>query len=392
MKEMLYHLNKAFQESKSVTEFTIHYNAFLNSVSSFRNVVYHQVKHLNDYKKLKKEWFDENISYIGILSHARNKIVHDEDIQYSSIYDIKIYYGYKLIDSLNVKGKPVFDFDYLVSLIKTCGLSENTDSSYVRITPRWVSDQYGGIDLIEYAQDAYEHMSKVLKSAHEALDYVGKCSELEYDRFNNQPMDIRTPACFTDYRNRDVWIVIPTGKKYNLSQDFTDFGDFSKEALERYGENKIYKKGVPEVFEEEVRGYVEIAKKIFDKDQYHITLAMLLSEESVQVVELKLENEDIKRIMFIKLADYVRRIKSERVIIIGEGTLKRYEYTDDIKGKEIVYDILMVIGANNKGETYIMINEIDKKYGKRVVGRELKMESMEMPHLYHVLDALTGKD
>lgn len=386
MAEMINHLSSAYLESTTPLDFTVRYNSFLNTIVSFRNVIYHRIKKLPNYDKLQYKWFKKDDIFDKLLN-ARNIIVHEGDIEYSSTYTVRLYDGYRLVNENNETEGYVFNPNYINKALAEHKLKKGSEGVYLRITPKWISEVIGKNDLVEYAQEAYLKMGIILSEVHEELGYTGKCAILKPDVFDDTPMDISSPPCFNDYRNRDIWIVVADNRRLNVSHTpdlHEDMGDIVEQ---RYGNNEVYAGGIPDKLEEEIERYSVEAKKIFERDQYHLTFAIMLSEDKASVAGLKLEDKDIKRIIFISLGDYIKRIKATRVIIIGEATIRRL--IKDTEGdKTAEYDTLMIEGINNKGEMVMKNYIISVVDGRRVAGRAIDMPFEEAPHLEYIREAL----
>jgi hypothetical protein len=200
----------------------------------------------------------------------------------------------------------------------------------LRIRRRWIENTLPDRELLDAVADAYGQLSQLVRDAHRQMGLLGPITTdadtgqqyPEGDRVGRMPCMIG----HEDLRTLNIWLA--TGQPLEFEEAKIEV-DMSKASVpqERYGvdpRDMYANNGEPH---DNARALFSAARRIFEKDGYHVTIFIFLREGKPAAMprELRPEEHGHKYIMMRSLAHEARRIGADAVFLIGESWTAPYD-------------------------------------------------------------------
>ncbi|WP_165190885.1 hypothetical protein [Caulobacter soli] len=262
------------------------------------------------------------------MKDARNKIEKQGDLEAKSFVRAEIIASY-----LNEGPKvevPAKLWDAPIQLVKSIPAdamgAHVRKNGVVRIQRRWIENTLPEHELLDAVATAYGRLSELVADAHAQVGLptgpiVNKETGEEY------PPDLRAgrlPCMIghADARTQDVWLATDIPIEFEVVEKKVKVSDL-KEAGPRL--EKRYDVRANEMYAESgktadhLRTLFATARKMFEKDGYHITIAFLLRDgKPVHFRELRPGEHGHKYLMMRSLAHQVVSLGADAAIIMGE--------------------------------------------------------------------------
>ena len=263
------------------------------------------------------------------MKDARNKIEKQGDLEAKSFVRAEIIASY-----LNEGPKievPAKLSDAPIQLVKS--IPANAMGAHirkdgiVRIQRRWIENTLPDHELLDAVATAYGRLSELIADAHVQIGFppgplIDETTGEEY------PPDLRRgrlPCMIghADARTLDVWLATGVPIEFEIVEK-TVRADELKEAGGRLEEryevraNEMYADGGRAA--DHQQALFNTARKMFEKDGYHITLAFLLRNgKPVHFRELRPGEHGHKYLMMRSLAHEVVSHGADAIILMGES-------------------------------------------------------------------------
>lgn len=191
----------------------------------------------------------------------------------------------------------------------------------VRIQRRWVENTLPTHELLDAVAIAFGRLSELVDDAHRQLglprETVDQSTGEAYSKANR---DGRLPCMIghADARTLNVWLATGAPVKFETVEKEID-REAGPALQARYGMQPAEFYARSNSAEDQLRSLFAAARKLFDKDGYHITLAFLLLDgKAVHIRELRPGEHGHKYLMMRELAHEVARRGADGVILLGE--------------------------------------------------------------------------
>jgi len=213
----------------------------------------------------------------------------------------------------------------LINSIPEGALGEHVKKDGIlRIRRRWIENSLPDYELLDAVANAYGQLSQVVRAAHRQMGLVAPVttnittSKLypEGDQGGRLPCMIG----HEDARTLNVWLATGDPIEFDTIQQKVDLGK-ALGLKDRYGidPRKMYAdSGAPH---DNARALFSAARRMFERDGHHVTIAMLLrgGRPAAVPVELRPEEHGHKYMMMRGLAHEAHRLGADAAILIGES-------------------------------------------------------------------------
>lgn len=299
---------------------------------------------------------------------ARNRIEKQGDLEGHSFISAEIVASH-LDDGVRIQ-VPAKLSDAPIALLKSIPMSMLGDhirkDGILRIRRRWIENSLPGTELLEAVATAYGHLAQLVRSAHEQIGLI----ESDVTRAGTG----RLPCMIGHEEARTANIWLATGAPLEFETVKEEIGreeimSHGPKFKKRYGVDaaKIYTDS--EDVHDQVRSVFETARRVFEKDGHHITIAILFRDgKPADFRELRPMEHGHKFLMMRDLALHAARIGADGVILIGESwraradAAKPYLRPVDSPTRR---EFLSATAVSKDGEPLMLSAEILRK-GKKV--------------------------
>lgn len=258
------------------------------------------------------------------MRDARNTIEKEGDLDAHSFVRAEIVASY--LDNGPRVEVPAKLWDAPLRLVKSIPAGAVGDhirkDGIVRIQRRWVENTLPGHELLDAVAVAYGKLSTLVDDAHRQLGLPTPAlvHQPTGEAYPKGESDGRLPCMIghADARTHDVWLATGVPIEFEVLKPKVDLSDGPK--LEaRYGVKSAEIFGNSDVAEDRLRSLFATARKMFEKDGYHITVAFLLRHgRPVEIRELRPGEHGHKYLMMRNLAHEVVKRGADAVILLGE--------------------------------------------------------------------------
>lgn len=274
----------------------------------------------------------------------------------------------------------------LVKSIPNSMLGEHIKKDGIlRIRRRWIENTLPDVELLDAVASAYGQLAQLVHSAHKQIGSIGTVTtNVETgQQFPQVDRDGRLPCMIghEDARTLDVWLATGEPLEFEEVQKKLDRAEIMAEGpkLEkRYGVNPAKMYADSGNAHDHARSLFHAARKMFDKDGYHITIAILLRGGlPIEVRELRPMEHGHKFVMMRNLAQHAQKIGAEAAVLISESwsapadPAKPYMRAVDSPARK---EFLTATAVSKDGEPLMLSAEIVRE-GKRVQLGETQEEA-----------------
>lgn len=212
----------------------------------------------------------------------------------------------------------------LVKSIRTADFREHVrKNGILRIRRRWIENSLPDYELLDAVAVAYGQLAELVHDAHRQMGLNSPVSTQvttgrtypEGDRQGRLPCMIG----HEEARTLDVWLATGEPLVFKTVERKVDMKN-APALKERYGVDFSEMYAESELAEDHARTLFATARKMFEKDGHHITVAFLLRDgKPLTIEELRPEEHGHKYLMMRNLAHEVHRLGADAVILISES-------------------------------------------------------------------------
>lgn len=311
-------------------EFRVAIQAAIQTARQVSFVVQKNKNLIPDFEK----WYagrQEKLAAIPLMKwmvEARNRIEKQGDLEARSFVSAEIVAshldeGPKIQVLAKLTDAPLA----LVKSIPDSMVGEHIKKNGVlRIRRRWIENSLPDVELLDAVATAYGHLAQLVRSAHQQMGLAGPVTTNvgTGEQFPEADQDGRLPCMIghEDARTLDVWLA--TGKPLEIEEVRKELGrdEVMAEApklKERYGVDPTKMYADSGKIHDHARSLFAVARKMFEKDGYHITIVFLLrGGKPIEIRELRPEEHGHKFMMMRTLAQHAQRIGADAAVLLSE--------------------------------------------------------------------------
>jgi hypothetical protein len=255
----------------------------------------------------------------------------------------------------------------------------------LRIRRRWIENTLPDVELLDAVAAAYGQLAQLVHAAHEQMDLAGPVTTNAEtgEQFPEGDRDGRLPCMIghEDARTLDVWLATGKPLEFGVFQKKLDRAEIMTEGpklRKRYGVDPTTLYADSGKVHDHARSLFQTARKMFDKDGYHITIAILLRDGlPVDFHELRPMEHGHKFMMMRNLAQQAQKIGADAAILISESwsapadPAKPYMRAVDSPARK---EFLTATAVSKNGEPLMLRAEILRE-GKKVTLDETSEEA-----------------
>lgn len=280
------------------------------------------------------EWYvgrQEKLAAIPLMKwmvEARNRIEKQGDLEAHSFISAEIVASH--LDEGPKIQVPAKLSDAPLALVR--GIPDSMVGEHIkkdgvlRIRRRWIENTLPEVELLDAVATAYGHLAQLVRSAHEQMGLAGPVTtNVETgEQFPEADQDGRLPCMIghEDARTLDVWLATGKPLEFEEIRKEPSRDEAMAEAprlKERYGVDPAKMYADSGKVHDHARSLFAVARKMFDKDGYHITMAILLrGGKPVDFRELRPIEHGHKFLMMRTLAQQAQKVGADAAIMISE--------------------------------------------------------------------------
>ena len=263
------------------------------------------------------------------IRDARNTVEKQGDLEAHSFVRAEIVASY--LDNGPRVQVPAKLWDGPLQLVKSIPAGAVGDhirkDGIVRIQRRWIESTLPDYELVEAVAVAYGRLSTLVDDAHHQLGLQASAAAPREPGNDcpNDERDGRLPCMngHADARTLDVLLAPDALLEFEVVKPKIDLRDGS-ELITRYAVRPTEIFGESDVAEDRLRSLFATARKMFEKDGHHITVAFLLRDgKPVEIRELRPAQHGHKYLMMRELAHEVVRLGADAVMLLGDDVVAR---------------------------------------------------------------------
>lgn len=196
----------------------------------------------------------------------------------------------------------------------------------LRIRRRWIENTLPDFELLDAVATAYGHLAQLVRSAHQQIGLAGPVTTNvgTAEEFPEADRDGRLPCMIghEDARTLDVWLATGKPLEFEEVRKELGLGDVMAEASkfnERYGVDPAKMYADSGKVHDHARSLFVVARKMFEKDGYHITIVILLRDgKPIDFRELRPGEHGHKFLMMRRLAQQAQKIGADAAVLLSE--------------------------------------------------------------------------
>lgn len=381
-----------------VASFRANLNACLQALRHTTFVLQKEKRLIKDFQSWYTPW-QERLKADHIMKwvvKSRDRVVHEGDLE---IHSTALY-------------RVVLDYDSLASMLgeslpdaETTPLAEHKmspltrPSEYVRklrsldlpthvmeggtlfVERRWVDAKLPQRELLDALAHAYGVLSLLVEDAHHragiaSMIAIDNSEQLIVLPKNEQHMG-RLPCMITSREARTTAYRILDGSLVgeNLRAQIRPDTSLSERALKRYNFERPSSVG-PTELHEDVASYLEMAKRVLEKDKYHSWIVIFKRKGHVVDLNAFLPSDRAEKLTVSqRIAEHVARNAYDAVILIAESWFSSIEH--DSTGQIIQpahakskREALTIFGESAAGETVSRVQFFHRRF-KKIIWDEM---------------------
>lgn len=259
---------------------------------------------------------------------ARNRIEKQGDLEANSFVSAEIVASH--LDEGPKIQVPAKLADAPLALVR--GIPDNMVGEHIkkngvlRIRRRWIENTLPDVELLDAVATAYGHLAELVHSAHQQMGLARPATtDVETgEQFPAADQGGRLPCMIghEDARTLDVWLATGRPLEFENVGDKLQRADVIADApflKERYGidPTKVYANSGK--VHDHARSLFDVARKMFEKDGHHSTIAILLrGGVPADLRELRPGEHGHKFMMMRTLAQDAQKIGADAAILLSE--------------------------------------------------------------------------
>lgn len=262
------------------------------------------------------------------IVEARNRIEKQGDLEANSFVSAEIVAshldeGPRIQVPANLADAPL---DLVESIPESMVGEHIKRDGILRIRRRWIENTLPDFELLDAVATAYGHLSLLVRSAHKQM---GLAEPVTTDagtgeQFPDAGQDGRLP-CMIGHENArtlDVWLATGKPLEFEEVRKTLRREEVMAEApkfKERYDVDPTTIYAHSGEVHDHARSLFAVARKMFEKDGYHITIVILMrSGKPVDFRELRPEEHGHKFMMMRTLAQHAQKIGADAAVLLSE--------------------------------------------------------------------------
>lgn len=313
------------------------------------------------------------------LKNARNHIEKRGDLDLYSTVQVQVWTSYDEAPIRTLRVDPLLSTEEIAQRVDTGDIPPDVRKDAMLVVERrWVAKDLPENELLDALAHGYGFLSEVINDAHVHLGLPRTEARQRMPDGSMVPVAMpreslrgRMPCMLDADSYRTVHIKLGTGELSVMRTTRLPSPpvDQLEEIGQRYG-------GLPDMppsggqrsLRAEVTFWMEYAKKVLQRDGYHIQIALLIrTNESVELVRLESEDRAEKLLNFRELAREVERVGADVVIVIGESWLAPFDpgFPDRPPAESPDrIEVLTVDGINSSDEQESISVRFDRENGQ----------------------------
>jgi hypothetical protein len=281
-----------------------------------------------------EEWYKERQAKLAAIPlmrwmvEARNQIEKQGDLEAHSFVSAEI-----VASHLNEGPKiqvPAKLSDAPLALVKSIPDSmvgqHIRKDGVLRIRRRWIENSLPDTELLDAVATAYGHLSQLVRSAHEQMGLLAPVSKNMNtgEQFAEGDQEGRLPCMIghEDARTLDVWLATGKPLEFEVIQRKLSREEMTAEGPKfekRYGIRPSTMYAGSGKIHDHARSLFGAARKMFEKDGYHITIVILLRNgKPIDFRELRPMEHGHKFMMMRTLAQRAQKVGADAAVLISE--------------------------------------------------------------------------
>ena len=295
------------------------------------------------------------------LVTVRNIIVKQGDLKTYSLARISILESWFEQPKFEMQVDPFTRTEDLARLLSERVPKEiSWDVGLLRVERRWVHDQLQEHDILDCLAHSFGILGELLIDAHNVLLNELTREQCSWFRMLKRSEGRLPPCMVAQDWDRTVWIDMRDGSVITpvtipIKQSEEDL----QKAAERYPWLKNLKRKRFESYslEDEAAFLFQQAKKILQKDGYHLPVAFLgYPDGTRRITGLQIDDRTGKHLLMRKLAVEIEKTGAVSLILINEAWLSRGRklpisgHAVDDPNRE---EVLQLIASNARGQLFV---------------------------------------
>lgn len=265
----------------------------------------------------------------------------------------------------------------LLKSIPTNALGEHIKSNGIlRVRRRWIENTLPDRELLDAVADAYGQLSQLNYDAHRQMGLIGPVTT-NVDTGQLYPEDDRggrLPCMIghEDSRTLDIWLATGQPLEFEEVKHEVDISE-APVLEERYGLNPRQMYADSGDTHDHARALFAAARRMFEKDGYHITVFIFLrnGKPAAMPHELRPGEHGHKYMMMRTLAHEGKRIGADAAILISESWTAPFDPANPYRRVADAPDrreVLTLTAVSKTGEPLHMQAEILRENGNVTLG------------------------
>lgn len=276
--------------------------------------------------------------------HSRNDYVKKGELSSRSVANVTVIDSYLDRESINLDVDPLLELGEIGRAVLECSQVPARDRArtVVRVERRWVSDRMPDREFLANLSYAFSVLSALVADAHRPRDSIR-----DTRRFPESAL-----GCMrVEDEDRVVFLHAEDGEFEVVRQDVGFTKTSFAAAQERYGDLPEPGPKVDSDLREQARYFFRLARMIMEKDGYHDSLVLLVSDDGMSVAPVRARSQAEKYVLWRYVARQVEERGAKSVIHIAEAWVS--EVSDSLLGGDSIHrgESLVLMAESYTGES-----------------------------------------
>jgi len=309
------------------------FRTYLNAtLQALRNVTFAIQSEKNNIPNF-DEWYPQwqqrlkSDSVLKWVNDARVTVVHKSDLEIYSSASITIHTNIPIANA-KVSVPPCLNSEEIISYIlhKEIPIPIVAPEFVLTIERQWGVSELPGVELLQALAHAYSVLCLLVEEAHQSTNSsLNSCRFVDnlycYNGFSGSLDDI--PVCMMVNKEiRTANLSYPDGNIMSPVSEAVHFKpETTKKALKQYRVDKSLRKRMEQSTDifSFATVLIDMSKKVLAKDKYHLLMVFIKYKDRYEIRNLFPTTKTEKYILWKQVANEVRRIGSDGIIVIGEA-------------------------------------------------------------------------
>lgn len=305
-------------------EFHTILNALIQSLRSITFVLQKEGSHIQDFNNWYSKKRDEMRSdpLLRWLVEKRNQVEKEGDLDTLSTAEIHLIDSWYDRPSLTLTANPTDSNIAIAEAIATKLGDDIAKYGVLRIERRWTLQELQGRDILDALSECYFKLTSIIEEAH-SISHPGRSYCVSSKSY-------KPPECMEVAASQRAFIYHIRDKSELQHRRIFEKPKLYKteEVQKRYGPMQSFD---ADPFEK-LELVLEMAKKVLQKDKYHIPLVILsLPNKEIMPIVLYMEDQQGKFILWRDIGETVRKTSANALIFITESWIAPREKGETLK-------------------------------------------------------------